>query len=59
MYTDTALSREKVVPWVGAVLLESQSILVDGVSTQEFLQGWQDYLPEKWRIDATLALLKV
>ena len=56
---DAALSSAMVVPWLGAILLETQSTSAEGVSTSNFLRYWQDQLPDSWRMYATLDALKV
>ena len=56
---DAALSSATVVPWLGAILLETQSTSAEGVSTSNFLRFWQDQLPDSWRTYATLDTLEV
>ena len=56
---DAALSSAMVVPWLGAILLETQSTSAEGVLTSDFLRDWQDQLPDTWRTYATLDALKV
>ena len=52
------IDRTKCVQWVGRVHLE---VLCRGNkrAPPNFLQLWQDHLPEKWREDAKLDLLQV
>lgn len=58
-HTDAVLSRENAIPWVGVVLLQSQCASAEGTPTSRFLQEWQNQLPESWREQATLEVLKV
>ena len=58
-FVDAALSREKAVPWVGLVLLQSHHMSTEVVVLSDFLQDWQNQLPEDWRNHATLDALKV
>ena len=53
------LSPDKCVPWVGAVILNSESHLPEGIARSDFMQQWQNLLPEAWREHATLSLLNV
>ena len=56
---DAALSSAIVVPWLGAMLLETQSTSAEGVLASDFVRYWQDQLPDSWRTYATLNALKV
>lgn len=56
---DAALSSAMVVPWLGTILLATQSTSAEGVLTSNFLRFWQDQLPDKWRTHATLDALEV
>ncbi|KAL2056465.1 hypothetical protein ABVK25_003489 [Lepraria finkii] len=53
-----ALSREKAVPWVGLVLLQSHHMSTEAVLLSDFLQDWQNQLLEDWRNNAKLDALK-
>lgn len=56
---DALLSKEIAVPWVGAILLESQHPSTEGMPLSTFLEEWRNQLPEKWRKYAMLDVLKV
>ena len=56
---DAALSSAIVVPWLGAILLETQSNSAEGVLALDFMRYWQDQLPDSWRTYATLNALEV
>lgn len=58
-FVDAALSREKAVPWVGLVLLQSHHMSTEVVLLSDFLQDWQNQLLEDWRNHAKLDALKV
>ncbi|KAI4127103.1 MAG: hypothetical protein LQ347_004739 [Umbilicaria vellea] len=52
------IDRNKCVPWVGAILLESETQRTDGTPKSAFIQTWKDQLPEAWRDQAQLGLLE-
>ena len=53
------LSQDKCVPWVGTVLLNSETHPHEGSATSSFMQQWKSLLPEAWRETAALDLLNV
>ncbi|KAA6407632.1 MAG: sister chromatid cohesion Dcc1 [Lasallia pustulata] len=52
------IDRDKCVPWVGAILLESETQRREGTAKSAFVQTWKDQLPEVWREQAHLGLLE-
>lgn len=53
------IDRDKCVPWVGSILLESETQRTEGIPKAAFIQTWKDQLPEAWRDQAQLELLEV
>ncbi|KAL9063055.1 MAG: hypothetical protein Q9157_008451 [Trypethelium eluteriae] len=45
---------ELLVQWTGEILLAAKTQGSDGISTEEFVQGWRDVLPEPWVGKASL-----
>ncbi|KAI9761032.1 MAG: hypothetical protein M4579_001295 [Chaenotheca gracillima] len=56
-HENRVIDRKKCVPWVGAVLLESCTENGD-TTTKDFLKTWADQVPEEWRGDVSLDLIK-
>ena len=52
------IERNKCVQWVGQIMLEARSDVAER-PISDFLQDWQDRLPEAWREHAKLELLNV
>ena len=55
---DAMLDREQTVSWVGMRLLESHNGS-KSTAISDFMKDWQNQLPEIWREDAALDVLKV
>ena len=53
-----SLNRDRCIRWVGAIFLESQQTSANGILIPDFIQEWQNYLPESWRRYAGLEALK-
>ncbi|KAI9842191.1 MAG: hypothetical protein M1837_007404 [Sclerophora amabilis] len=51
------LDRGKCVAWVGAIILESYLRLRD-MRVDDFLERWANHLPEEWREDVSLEVVK-
>lgn len=56
--TGATLNPDICVQWVGAVVLNSTH-QPEGITRSDFMQQWQNLLPEAWRKHATLSLLNV
>ncbi|KAF2458878.1 sister chromatid cohesion protein Dcc1 [Lineolata rhizophorae] len=57
-WTWCAVEKDRCVPWVGKVLLEYRAPKSPGILTAKFLDEWKDYVPEEWRADVALELIK-
>ena len=47
------------VPWLGATLLEAHAVDELGMPIEDFMQVWRESLPEAWRKEADIDLIKV
>jgi len=59
MHEDAILDREKTIPWVGVISLESQRDSAEGILLSDFVRDWQNDLPEDWRKHAKIDSLEV
>ena len=55
---DVVLDRHLAISWVGSTLLESLDVSGKGSQVSEFINKWQNLLPEAWRKCVSLGLLK-
>ncbi|KAL8745858.1 MAG: hypothetical protein Q9190_002057 [Brigantiaea leucoxantha] len=53
-----AIDKDVCLRFVGAIILESQAGTGEELGVVGFLQTWKDQLPEKWRKDAKLEVIK-
>ncbi|MCJ1341580.1 hypothetical protein MMC09_006876 [Bachmanniomyces sp. S44760] len=60
MYAAALVQQELCIPWTGTTLLQTQTANweMDGIQIETFMQRWRDLLPEHWRDEARLELLK-